>query len=127
MVPELLGEGWVDAVTEALQAVEVADAADGVVQSRVSGGPAGTVAVFHAEVAAGRVSLVAGRHPQPDAVLSWSHGDFSAAWRGDLSLESAYMSGRMKLEGDQVLLFDGWRPLRRSPGFRTALAPLRKA
>ena len=104
MVPELLAEGWVDAVGEALQAIDATDAADGVVQLSVSGGPAGTVNVFHAVVAAGRVSLAAGRHSQPDAVLSWSHEDFSDAWRGDLSLESAYMSGRMKLEGDQVLV-----------------------
>jgi len=58
-------------------------------------------------------------------VLSWSYPDFVQAWQGGLSLETAYMSGRMKLEGDQVLLFDGWRPLLRSSQLRTALGPLR--
>lgn len=58
-------------------------------------------------------------------VLSWSYPDFVQAWRGGLSLEAAYMSGRMKLEGDQVLLFDGWRPFLRSSQLRNALAALR--
>lgn len=113
-----------EAVAAELETVVAPGSADGVAQIVVSGSPSGT-APFHVVVAGGRVSAVAGRHPEPDMLLSWSYPDFVQAWEGGLSLEAAYMSGRMKLEGDQVLLFDGWRPLLRSSELRAALAPLR--
>lgn len=124
MAPEPLGDGWLEQVASALETVDGSGAADGVAQVTVSGRPGGA-ASFHVAVAAGRVIVSAGRHPRPDLVLGWSYPDFVQAWQGGLSLEAAYMSGRMKLEGDQVLLFDGWRPLLRSPELREALAALR--
>ena len=124
MVPEPLGEGWLEAVAAELETVRAAGSADGVAQVVVSGSPSGT-APFHVVVADGRPRVAPGRHPQPDMVLSWSYRDFAQAWQGGLSLEAAYMSGRMKLEGDQALLFDGWRPLLRSSQLREALAALR--
>ena len=124
MAPEPLSEGWLEAVAEALEAVDAAGAAEGVAQITVSGAPGGAAA-FHAVVEAGRVSLSTGRHPRPDLVAGWTYPDFVQAWQGELSVEAAYMSGRMKLEGDQVLLFDGWRPLLRSTALREALAALR--
>ena len=124
MAPEPLNEGWLEAVAAALEAVDASGAADGVAQITVSGAPGGGAA-FHAVVEAGRVRLSAGRHPQPDLAAGWTYPDFVQAWRGELSVEAAYMSGRMKLEGDQVLLFDGWRPLLRSNALRKALAALR--
>ena len=112
------------AVAAELAAVDTPGSADGVAQIVVSGSPFGAAA-FHVVVAGGRVSVTEGRHPEPDMVLSWSYADFVDAWEGGLSLEAAYMSGRMKLEGDQVLLFDGWRPLLRSPHIRASLGILR--
>ena len=124
MAAEPLSDGWLQAVASQLETVEVPGAADGVAQVTVSGSPSGS-ATFHAVVAEGRVSIQMGSHPGADMLLSWSYPDFVQAWRGGLSLEAAYMSGRMKVEGDQVLLFDGWRPLLRSEEFRAALASLR--
>ena len=124
MAPEPLEEGWLEAVATALEAVDASGAADGVAQITVSGAPGG-LAAFHATVEAGRVSVSAGRHPQPDLVAGWTYPDFVQAWQGELSAEAAYMSGRMKLERNQVLLFDGWRPLLRSKALREALAGLR--
>ncbi|MYG99999.1 MAG: hypothetical protein F4011_13315 [Acidimicrobiaceae bacterium] len=124
VAPEPLDDGWLEAVAVALEAVDASGAADGVAQVTVSGAPGGGVA-FHAVVEAGRVSLSTGRHSQPDLVAGWTYPDFVQAWRGELSVEAAYMTGRMKLEGDQVLLFDGWRPLLRSKALREALAALR--
>lgn len=123
MAAEPLSAGWLDAVAESLETVDVPGAADGVAQFLVKGAPAGAGS-FHAVVSDGRVSLIEGRHRQPDMVMSWSYGDFVEVWRGTRSLESAYMSGRVKLEGDQVLLFDGWRPLLRSPEIRKAVTSL---
>ena len=124
MALEPLSEGWLEAVEAELATVDATGSADGVAQVIVSGSPSGSVP-FYVAVTGGRVSAVAGRHPEPDVLMSWSYPDFVQAWEGGLSLEAAYMSGRMKLEGDQVLLFDGWRPLLRSSQLRSALAPLR--
>lgn len=124
MALEPLEGGWLQAVDSALEAVDAGDAADGVAQITVSGAPGGAAA-FVAVVEAGRVRVSAGRHPQPDVVVSCTYADFVEVWRGDLSVEAAYMSGRMKLEGDQVLMFDGWRPLLRSAALGEALAALR--
>ncbi len=124
MASEPLEGGWLQAVDSALEAVDAGDAADGVAQITVSGAPGGAVA-FVAVVEAGRVRVSAGRHPQPDVVVGCTYADFMEVWRGDLSVEAAYMSGRMKLEGDQVLMFDGWRPLLRSAALGEALAALR--
>ena len=124
MAPEPLGDGWLEQVASALETVDGSGAADGVAQVTVSGLPGGA-ASFHVAVAAGRVIVSAGRHPRPDMVLGWSYPDFVQAWQGGLSLEAAYMSGRMKLEGDQVLLFDGWRPLLQSRELRESLASVR--
>ena len=124
MAVEPLNEGWLEAVATALGSVDASGAADGVAQITVSGGPGGATAFF-AVVEAGRVSVSAGRHPHPDLAAGWTYPDFERAWQGELSVEVAYMSGRMKLEGDQVLLFDGWRPLLRSAALREALAALR--
>ncbi len=124
MSPEPLGEAWLESVAAGLEAVDAAASSDGVAQVVVGGSPSGA-AQFHVVVDGGRVGVVAGRHPEPDMLLSCSYLDFVRAWQGELSLEAAYMSGRMKLEGDRVLLFDGWRPLLRSPQLRAALASLR--
>ena len=124
MALEPLSEGWLEAVAAELEAVDAAGSIDGVAQVIVSGSPSGT-APFHVVVAEGSVGVVAGRHPEPDMLLSWSYPDFVRAWNGELTVEAAYMSGRMKLEGDQVLLFDGWRSLLRSSQIQAALAPLR--
>lgn len=122
---ELLSEDWLDAVASAASGVSAHDATDGVALITVSRAPAGSVAVFHVVVSSGQVTVLSGRHPHPDMVLGWSYEDFSAACQGDLSLEAAYMSGRMKLEGDLVLLFDGWRPLLRSPELQAAVSAVR--
>lgn len=125
-MPELLAEGWIDAVCAALAAVDVPEAADGSALITVSSAPTGSLAVFHGTVSCGALRLSAGRHPYPDVVLGWEYDDLLAAWRGELSIEAAYMSARLKLDGDRVLLFDGWRPLIRSSELRSALAPLRE-
>ena len=124
MAAEPLGEGWLEAVASQLENVVVPGAADGVMQVSVSGSPSGA-ASFHAVVADGHLSVASGPNRGADVVLSWTFADFVQAWQGGLSLESAYMSGRVKVEGDQVLLFDGWRPLLQSEELRAALATLR--
>ena len=112
---EPLEEGWLDAAAACVAGLEASGIDDGVAVFTVSGAPAGTAA-FHVAAAGGRLSLAAGTHPSPDVTLAWSYVDFVELCGGRLTLESAYMSGRVKVEGDRILLFDGWRPLLRIAG-----------
>lgn len=97
---------------------------DGAAQFTITGSPSGVVS-FHVVVDAGTVSVAPGRHPQPDVVIGWAHAALESALQSGHPLEIAYMSGVLKLEGDQVLLFDGWRSLSRSPQLKDLLAALR--
>ncbi len=110
---ESVGEGWLESVADTLSDVEFSDVPDCVVQFTVSGASGG-VKSFWVEASSGRLNVSAGRHQSPDVSLNWILVDLIAALRGDLPPEVAYMSGNMKLEGDQVLLFDAWRSLRAS-------------
>ena len=122
--PELLGDGWLEALTDALGGVEASAAVCGTAQFTVSGAPGGRTAAFHVTVASGRIRVTPGRLRGSDAVIAWKFADFAALWLGELSVEEAYMTGRMKIDGDRVLLIDGWQPLRMSEEIRAALKSL---
>jgi len=125
-VPEPLSDGWLEAFAAELAEVDLAregvGAVDGVAQILISSAPTEMTnsAAFYFEVNNGCLSVQLRRHRQPDMIISGNYQDFLLVWRGELSLEAAYMSGRMKLEGDQVLLFDRWRPMLRSQQLREA-------
>lgn len=122
--PGLLEEGWLEAVGRSLAGISVPAAADGVVQFAVSGAPGGKFAAFHVIVSEGAIRLAAGRFSDPDALLKWKFPDFACVWASEQSLEAAYMTGQLTVEGDRVLLIDGWRPLRTSPEIQAALTAL---
>ncbi|MCY4068164.1 MAG: SCP2 sterol-binding domain-containing protein [Acidimicrobiaceae bacterium] len=130
-MPAPLAEGWLQQLAAELASVDLEsegiDASDGVVQVLVGNAPleSGALAGFYVEASDGCLSVHARRHRRPDMVLSGDYRDFLLVWQGELTLEAAYMSGRMKLEGDQVLLFDRWRPLLRSRQLREAWERLR--
>ncbi len=130
-MPEPLSDGWLEAFAAEIAEVDLAregvDAVDGVAQILISSAPTEMTnsAAFYFEVNSGRLSVQPRRHRQPDMIISGNYRDFLLVWRGELSLEAAYMSGRMKLEGDQVLLFDRWRPILRSQQLREAWQRLR--
>ena len=123
MAAESLSESWLEDVSRLLESIHAPDAPDGTAQFAVSGSPSGALS-FHAVVAAGRLTVSPGRRRDPDVVLGWAYSDLQAGLRDDLPLEVAYMSGTLKLEGDQALFFDGWRSLWRTPEFREALAAI---
>ncbi len=59
-----------------------------------------------------------------DVTITAKFEDFAALWNGELSLEAAYMTGQLKVDGNRVLLIDGWRPLRNSPEVQKAFSSL---
>ena len=123
MASEPMDEDWFETAARALGDVDAPGVPEGAAQFTITGSPSGAVS-FHMVVDSGTVSVSPGRHPHPDIVLGWAHAALKSALQSDQPLEVAYMSGGLKLEGDQVLLFDGWRSLCRSPQLKQLLAAL---
>ncbi len=122
--PELLGDGWVEALAESLGDLAVPGAASGTVQVTVNAIPGRPPTAFVAVVADGRLSVRPGREKDADAQIDWRYEDFVLVWAGETSLEASYMAGQAKVDGNRVLLIDGWRPMMDAPELRAALRGL---
>ncbi|MDE0267717.1 MAG: SCP2 sterol-binding domain-containing protein [Acidimicrobiaceae bacterium] len=124
---ELFGNNWLENISQSLNSVEVSEASDGLVQFRVENYPEGGYRLFYVVIESGRITVQLGRSKSPDVLLKLQYSDLVLIWQGQMSLEEAYMTGKMKLEGNQVLLIDGWRPLKASPELRAILQAAREA
>jgi putative sterol carrier protein len=107
---------WIDELDRAISAdpalQQVDQAVSLVVEQTVTGGPGGD-AVWHVVVAEGRVRVRSGRAPQADVTFSQTYDTAAAIARGELSAQTAFMIGELKVGGDVALLmahqdtFDG--------------------
>ena len=121
-----LSDEWLTEARVALADLPSIDGADGVVQYTVSGAPEGKVQV-HVVVRSGRVtSIEPGKHREPDCIVSLAHPEAVALFSGELTPDVAFMSGRVKVEGDHRVWLLDLRPVRASEQFGAALASLRK-
>jgi putative sterol carrier protein len=83
-----------------------------VVQQTVTEGPDGD-AVWHVVVDGGHVRVHPGSAPEPDVSFTQSYDTAAAIARGDLSAQTAFMIGKLRVGGDVALLmahqatFDG--------------------
>ena len=83
-----------------------------VVQQTVTGGPSGDAA-WHVVVDHGRARVHAGVAPEADVSFSQSYETAAAIGRGELSAQTAFMVGSLRVGGDVELLmrhqatFDG--------------------
>jgi len=71
-----------------------------VVQQVVTGGPDGVSAAYHVVVDHGAVSVVPGPAPEPDVTFTVDHATAAAIGRGDLSAQTAFMVGKLRVGGD---------------------------
>jgi hypothetical protein len=71
-----------------------------VVEQVVTGGPDGAGAVYHVVVDHGAVSVVPGPAAQPDVTFTVDHAAAAAIGRGDLSAQTAFMVGKLRVGGD---------------------------
>jgi putative sterol carrier protein len=95
-VPVIGTEEWVDALDAALRALPVATAADVVVQQELT--DAGEA--WHVVVSAGRAAARTGRHASPDVVLTQDVATALAVNAGELSAQTAFIDGRLRVRGD---------------------------
>ena len=83
-----------------------------VVQQTVTGGPDGDAA-WHVVVDDGTVSVKPGEAPDPDVTFRQSYETAAAIGRGELSAQTAFMIGKLRVGGNVELLmthqstFDG--------------------
>lgn len=55
---------------------------------------------FYARAAGGQVEVAEGQAPDPSVTITMSAGDFADLMAGRLNPMTAFMSGRLKLQGD---------------------------
>ncbi len=89
---------------------EEAKGAAGVIQFELTGEGGGA---WHARIAGGRVTVAAGRTENPSVTLTASVRDYLAIVNGDLSPTSAFMGGKVQIQGDMQLALKMQRMFRR--------------
>jgi putative sterol carrier protein len=100
-VAEHLSPAWIAALAEAASQAEAPEGIDLVVQQVViDGGPEGAEAAYAVEVAGGRVAVRAGRVDAPDITFTQDRATATAIARGELSAQSAFLDGRLRVGGD---------------------------
>ena len=115
-MPRYLSDEWIDELDAAAQAhpslVTATQDVDLVIQQEVTGGPDGDVA-FHVAVDHGSVRFRSGRAPEADVTFTQDHGTAVAVGTGELSAQTAFMIGKLRITGDVEALmrhmdaFDG--------------------
>jgi hypothetical protein len=102
-MPRYLSPEWLEAAQRAIDARAsrpgAAAGVDIVVQHVVGGGVDGDV-TYHVRLADDGVSIREGEAPDPTVVFSEDYATAAAISRGELSAQSAFITGRIKVHGD---------------------------
>jgi len=124
-VTAFLTEDWLTEAAAAFTVLPDRPGIDADVQYVVSGAPGGKVQV-RATVRSGRITeLAVGKHDDPDCTVTLSYADAVALFLGELGPEVAFMSGRVKIEGDHRIWLLDMRPIRSDDAMGAALNALR--
>jgi putative sterol carrier protein len=103
---KFLSEEWVNAVTDAVNAnEEFKQAASGktVKAQNVVNTPDGEVKYWFS-LQDGKAEMGLGEIPDPEATLLSDYDSAVALTKGELNATSAYMSGKLKIQGDMMKL-----------------------
>jgi putative sterol carrier protein len=98
-VAEHLSPEWIDALGAAAADAEAPDGIDLVVQQIVLDADRGEVA-YAVRVTDGTVSVQPGRVDDADITFTQDRATATAIARGELSAQSAFLEGRLKVGGD---------------------------
>lgn len=117
---------WLNRQTELQQAFSVRSGASARVQYRLTQSPDGTEIRYYANVVDGRaVEQSIGEDPSADGTMSSSYDDSIAIMRGELSPNTAFMQGRVKLTG-KVAKLAALMPITQTAEYREHYAQLSK-
>jgi putative sterol carrier protein len=117
---------WLNRQTELQQAFSARSGASARVQYRLTQSPDGTEIRYYANVVDGRaVEQLIGEDPSADGTMSSSYDDSIAIMRGELSPNTAFMQGRIKLTG-KVAKLAALMPITQTSEYREHYAQLSK-
>lgn len=120
-----LSDGWFDLNMEAASGWPTRQGVDCSANFEVTGAPEGKVR-YHTVIRDGRLeSMAEGRLDDADVSIIYRYDDACTEVSGAQHPDLAYMSGRMKLEGEYGRWVFGLRPLLASPeydAYRSAVA-----
>ena len=102
-----LSAEWLRDIDVAL-AAQPPQAADGklVLQQVVIGGPDGEVA-YAIDIDSGVARVRPGRAPEADVTITEDYDTAAAVHRGELTLQAAFMAGRVRVAGNMATLIAG--------------------
>ena len=95
-MPVIGTEEWVGALDAALRSLPAGTGAGLVVQQELTD----TGAAWHVVVADGAARAHAGRHPAPDVTFAQDEVTALAINAGELSAQTAFIDGRLRVRGD---------------------------
>ena len=124
---QIFDEEWTAAANEALAGLPAVGGGDAVIEYTISGRPVGRVILTVTLVDGAFSGIAVGKSDRskpegPDIAISMSYPDAVAILSGELTGDSGYMSGAVKVEGDYPLWLLDLRPVRLAAV--DALAPL---
>jgi hypothetical protein len=99
-VAGFLTDAWLDDLETAAKSAHVDPDVSLVLQQVVPDGPDGTEVAYAVVVRGGRVHVERGRAAHPDLTFTQDRATAEAIHRGDLSAQSAFMQGALRLGGD---------------------------
>ncbi len=100
-----LTDEWLDELDAAARGAGAPAAPRLVLQQVVPDGPGGEVA-YALVVEDGRIRVERGRADRPDLVFTQDRATAEAIHRGELSAQTAFMQGRLRLGGDLRAVID---------------------
>ena len=106
---EFLSPAWIDALDEAGRGASVADEVRVVVQQVVLDD--GREVAYAVRVADGAVRVEPGRVDDADVTFTLDRATARAIARGDLSAQSAFLAGDLRVGGDLTVVLEGSRAL----------------
>lgn len=107
MAVKFLSDEWAAAVTGALDAHDAFKAAIGNAELRlqfdVAGGPDGDISYF-LEAAGGHSKVALGTVDGADVTVGQSYETAAAIFKGELNIQTAFMTGKLKVSGNLAKL-----------------------
>jgi hypothetical protein len=105
-VPEFLSDAWFEALGAAAEGSTVAAELDLVIQQVIPDGRDGGEVAYAVTAAGGALTVRRGRVDAPDITFTQDRATAEAIHRGELSAQTAFIDGRLRLGGDLRAVID---------------------
>ena len=94
-----LSQQWFDEMNASITAGDSKEPTHLVLQQVITGGPDGDVA-YTMVIEDGSVRIEPGQHPGADVTITEDYQTAAAVHRGEVTLQDAFMTGRVKVSGN---------------------------